>query len=168
MSGMQTVVRQAQWPADQAAAVRLLRNYAAYLSANPAGAANICLVGYEAELASLVERWSKPNGALLLAFVEGEAVGCVAVKVRHDRPGCTEMKRLWVEPAGRGYGMGRRLAQASMDWSRENGFETILLDTVPAAMPEAAALYRALGFTETSRHNDNPVPGLVFFERATS
>ena len=100
----------------------------------------------------------------ILAFLDNKPAGCVAIKLRHDRPGATEMKRLWVEPSSRGHSLGRRLAVAAIDWSRDHGYTTVLLDTVPKAMPEAAALYRALGFHETTRHNDNAVPGLAFFE----
>ncbi len=39
----------------------------------------------------------------------------------------------------------------------------MVLDTVNEAMPEAAALYQSLGFEETGRFNDNPVPGLTFY-----
>jgi GNAT superfamily N-acetyltransferase len=163
MSDMQTVLRVAQWPKDEAAAIRLLREYAAHLSASPAGAANISIANYESELAALSSVWTEPRGVLLLAFVGGEAAGCVAVKIRHDRPGACEMKRLWVDPRQQGAGLGRRLAQAAIDWSRNHGAHVLLLDTVPAAMPAAVALYRSLGFVEAERHNDNPVSGLVFF-----
>ncbi len=74
------------------------------------------------------------------------------------------MKRLWVEPAHRGLRLGRQLAQAAIAWSRDHGSAVLLLDTVPAAMPEAGALYRSLGFVETERHNSNPVPGLQFLK----
>ena len=30
-------------------------------------------------------------------------------------------------------------------------------------MPEAATLYRSLGFTETARFNDNPIAGVRFY-----
>jgi GNAT superfamily N-acetyltransferase len=164
--------RPARWPADLPVATALLRAYADFLVHNPAGPVNICLEGYERELASLPELFSEGNGALLLAFIEDRPsviaedrpAGCVAVKIRHDRPGACEMKRLWVDPAYRGKRLGENLTKAAIDWSRDHGYETLLLDTVPAAMPQAAALYRSLGFREATRHNDNPVHGLAFFE----
>lgn len=157
-------IRTAQWPRDDEVARTLLRNYAAYLAASPAGAANICIVNYEHELATLAETWSEPNGVLLLAFLAARPAGCVALKVRHDRAAACEMKRLWVESGARGHRIGRRLAEAAIEWSRASGAETLLLDTVPAAMPEAAALYLSLGFTGTERHNTNPVADLRFMQ----
>jgi putative acetyltransferase len=158
-------VRPAEWPGDEAAATALLRNYANFLLHNPAGPVNICLEGYARELASLPELYSEPNGTLLLAFIKDEPAGCVAIKVRHDRPGATEMKRLWVDPTYRGKRIGELLIDAAIGWSRDHGHDTLLLDTVPEAMPQAVALYRAMGFKETARHNKNPVHGLMFFER---
>ena len=155
-------IRIAAWPQDEAIACTLLRNYAAYLASRPGGAAKICIANYDRELATLAETWSPPNGVLLLAFADERPAGCVAIKVRQDRPQACEMKRLWVEPDARGHQMGRRLSQAAIDWSRAFGADTLLLDTVPDVMPQAAALYRSLGFTETDRHNDNPVAGLQF------
>src|SRR4051794_2625510 len=48
-----------------------------------------------------------PRGALLVAYLRGEAIGCGAVKP-HGRKPC-EIKRMWVDPASRGLGLGRRL-----------------------------------------------------------
>jgi GNAT superfamily N-acetyltransferase len=157
-------IRTAVWPDDEAAAVRLLRDYAAFLIGNPAGTVNICLVDYDKELELLAERYVEPDAALLLAFLGDEPAGCVAIKSRADRPGNTELKRLWTEPIARGKGLGRALVEAAIAWSRVHGATTVLLDTVPNAMPDAVRLYRSLGFVETVRHNDNPVDNLLFME----
>lgn len=160
-------IRPAEWPRDEPAAIDLLRDYATFLGTNPNGPVEICLADYERELSGLAGHWSLPNGALLLAFLQnGPPAGCVAIKVRHDRPGSCEMKRLWVAADARGHRLGRRLAQAAIDWARQHGAGELLLDTVPAAMPGAAALYLSLGFVETARHNDNTVPGLQFMRLA--
>ena len=114
----------------------------------------------------LAQLWSPPHGVLLLAFVAGEPAGCVAVKLRADRhPLACEMKRLWVGETARGLGLGRRLILAAEDWSRAQGACTLLLDTVVAAMPEAVALYRSIGFTECERHNANETAGLLFLRK---
>jgi GNAT superfamily N-acetyltransferase len=157
-------IRTAVWPEDEAVAVRLLRDYAAFLVGNPAGPVNICLADYDKELELLAQRYVEPHAALLLAFVGVEPAGCVAIKRRVDRPGATELKRLWTEPIARGRGLGRALVESAIAWSRRHGADTVLLDTVPNAMPDAVRLYRSLGFVETSRHNDNPVDDLLFME----
>lgn len=152
-------IRPATWPDDEAVATGLLQNYAAHLAQTPEP---ILLEAYSGELATLAELWSEPHGVLLLAFFYGKAAGCVAVKVLTDPAGCCELKRLWVELAAQGLGLGRCLVQAAIAWSTARGAARLLLDTVPAAMPQATKLYCSLGFTDTARYNDNAVPGLRF------
>jgi ribosomal protein S18 acetylase RimI-like enzyme len=116
-----------------------------------------CFPDFEDELAAL------PGGyeALLVARVDGEPVGCVAIR-RLDDATC-EMKRLYVQPDGRGSGLGRALAEAIVDEARRLGFRTMKLDTLPS-MDTARALYRSLGFRPVERYNDNPIEGVLFYE----
>jgi putative acetyltransferase len=115
------------------------------------------LSGLEEELAAL------PGGyeLVLLARVDGELAGCVALKRLPD--GACELKRLYVRQGARGSGLGRRLAEAAVAEARRLGYATLRLDTLPS-MAAARALYRSLGFVPTERYNDNPIPGVLFFE----
>jgi N-acetylglutamate synthase-like GNAT family acetyltransferase len=153
------LVREAVGAGDVAAVRRLLEGYGEYLAANPAGAANICIEGYAQELERLLEKYA----VLLMATVDGTAAGCVALRrILTDGLAC-EMKRLWVDGAFRGLGLGRQLVEKAIEWAREKGFETMYLDTVPAAMPEANRLYAAMGFERVERYNENPLAGVEFF-----
>jgi hypothetical protein len=69
------VVRRAVEVDDVAVVRWLMRAYGDYLASSPAGAANICLEGYERELDGLPGEYA----VLLLAWVDGEAAGCVAL-----------------------------------------------------------------------------------------
>jgi ribosomal protein S18 acetylase RimI-like enzyme len=133
----------------------LFREYFAWLGRNgwfPRG-----LEEEKEELAAL------PGGyeALLLARINGEVVGCVALRELAARVG--EMKRLYVRPAARGSSVGRALVEASIGRARELGYRTIRLDTLPT-MDAARSLYRSLGFRPIERYNDNPIPRVLFFE----
>ena len=161
-------VREAVGAGEVEVARGLMRAYGEYLGANPAGAANICLQNYDRELAGLPGQYQAPDGVLLLAWVDGVPAGCCAVRVlRKDRVperGC-EMKRLWVEQGFRGLGVGRRLAEAAIEWAAGVGYEAMYLDTVPGAMPEANGMYSAMGFERVERYNNNLIEGVVFFRR---
>jgi GNAT superfamily N-acetyltransferase len=155
------VIRAAAGEEDIATVRRLMQAYGQYLGDNPGGAENICLEGYAHELESL------PAGYILLvlALVDGVAAGCVALRhiVREER--ACEMKRLWVEGAFRGLSLGRLLVETTIAWAQREGFEAMYLDTVPAAMPEANRLYKAMGFVPVERYNKNPLTDVVFFRR---
>ena len=117
--------------------------------------------GFSSELGSLPGEYSPPDGALLLAEEEGEYVGCVALRRLEDD--ICEMKRLFVAPAGRGKGLGLKLAEAIIVRACELGYEKMRLDTLET-MTEARQLYKTLGFIPIEPYCYNPLPGAEFYE----
>ena len=122
---------------------------------------DLCFQNFEQELAELPGRYAPPDGRLLLARVEDEIAGCIALR-KFDQWVC-EMKRLYVRPAFRGRGLGRALALASVAEARKIGYQRMCLDTLPS-MKEAAGLYRSLGFAEAAPYYHNPICGTIFME----
>lgn len=115
--------------------------------------------GFEEELANLPGDYVPPDGCLLLAVVNEEIAGCVALH-RWDNTIC-EMKRLYVRPAYRRTGAGRKLAEAVIQAARDIGYRKMYLDTLPT-MQSAQKLYLSLGFRPISPYRHNPVPGAEF------
>jgi putative acetyltransferase len=114
---------------------------------------------FEAELAGLPGRYAAPSGQIVLARCGDAAVGCVALRQIGD--GLCEMKRLFVQPAFRGQGIGRALAKAIIEAARRIGYKRMLLDTV---LEPAKGLYRSLGFREIPPYQHVPLEGVVFME----
>lgn len=115
---------------------------------------------FEEELASLPGLYAAPRGTVLLAWVDGELAGCCALRPIDDVdvPNAAEMKRLYVRPAFRRFGLGRLLAEAVLDAARRMGYSSVLLDTLDD-MEAARALYEELGFVEIPPYYHNPLPG---------
>lgn len=119
--------------------------------------------GFAAELAGLPHPYVPPRGALLVARVGPDVAGCVALRPLPGREGHEgEMKRLYVRPAYRAFGLGQRLVDAVIERARLAGHARLRLDTL-ATMEAAQALYRRMGFVETPPYNDTHLPGTRFF-----
>jgi GNAT superfamily N-acetyltransferase len=103
---------------------------------------------------------TSPRGQILLAEVEGSIAGCCALRPLDsaDYPNASEMKRLYVRKAFRGFGLGRQLAEAILDAARQAGYACGLLDTLDG-MESARALYAELGFVEIPPYYHNPIAG---------
>lgn len=137
----------------------MLREYANSLDVD------LCFQGFEEELAELPGAYAQPGGLMLLATVDGAIAGSGAFRPLPDSdyPNACEMKRLFVRPAFRRFGLGRVLAQALMDRATEAGYSSMLLDTLDD-MEAARGLYESLGFVEVPPFYFNPIPGAHYLK----
>jgi DNA-binding MarR family transcriptional regulator len=103
----------------------------------------------------------RPRGSFIVAMSDTLPIGCVGLKGTDH--GYAEIKRLWVAPAARGLGLGKRLMDTAEQAARSLGISLLRLDT-NSALPEAGQLYRTTGWREIPRFNDDPYPDL-FFEK---
>ena len=141
-------------PQELSAVRTLFQEYADSLGVD------LCFQGFEAELADLPGEYGPPRGRLLLAWVGDALAGCCALRPLDncDYPNAGEMKRLYVRKAFSAFGLGRELAEATLDAARQIGYTSVLLDTLND-MEAARALYTDLGFVEIAPYYHNPVPG---------
>jgi len=134
------------------------RLIAAYFASRPGDPA---LATSKAELDTLPGAYAAPQGGLLVAYQQGTAVGCVAI--RREEGSICEMKRLYVHPPFRGQGIGRALAEATLGRARRLGYTHMRLDSIPS-MQAAQQLYPKLGFYEIPPYRHNPNEGTRYFE----
>ena len=134
-------------PEDHAAVARELADYLSYI-----GDA-LDAEGLDHDIAHWQEEYDGRTGVLLVvADPAGKVVGTAAVRLLE--PGVGEIKRMWLRPAWQGRGLGRRLMDACLDEARRLGCRALRLDT-QAKLEAAVRLYRAYGFSEVARYNDN-------------
>jgi len=135
----------------------LLREYEASLEIS------LCFQNFEKELADLPGKYSPPSGRLLLAYVDNQLAGSVALR-KHDEDTC-EMKRLFLRPGFRGLGLGKALVVKIIDEAKSIGYKRMCLDTIPGKMDSAIALYKAMGFQDISPYYDNQATDSRFMQK---
>jgi len=94
-----------------------------------------------------------PAGAFLVARAgdAGPPLGGVGLRARDPRTG--EVRRLWVDPAWRGRGLGRALMEGLEHAARDLGHTALQLATGDR-QPEAVALYEATGWERVGTGTD--------------
>jgi len=100
-----------------------------------------------------IEHFRPPDGSFLLVTSARVPIGCGGIH-RFDET-TSEIKRMWIDPAWRGRGLGRRLLDALEGVARESGHRRIVLDTNESLI-EAIAMYERAGYHPVERYNDNP------------
>ena len=114
--------------------VELLNHELAALAANPC----------ENHFSLTVDESSGANGRMLRARLDGELVGCGAV--RRIAPGVGEIKRMFVDPSARGKKIGAAMLDQLELAATSLGFSELKLET-SGAQTAAVGLYEQTGFT---------------------
>jgi ribosomal protein S18 acetylase RimI-like enzyme len=134
----------------------LFQEYAAELGVD------LCFQGFTEELATLPWLYARPRGFIYLARQDGIVAGCIALKPLAD--GVCEMKRLYVRPTHRGYGIAQMLALTCLEQAKIIGYSFMKLDTLQRMAP-AIRLYTKLGFEKSDPYYANPLPEVVYMQK---
>jgi GNAT superfamily N-acetyltransferase len=92
-----------------------------------------------------------PRGEYVGLWVDGRAVAGGGVRALDEVASLGEVKRMWVDPAWRGRGMGRRLLAEIEAAAATLGFEVLRLDTAGPL----AGFYEASGYAPIPDYNGN-------------
>src|ERR1700687_5402525 len=114
-----------------------------------------------AVVAALPAPYEPPGGGLWVARQDGLAVGCVALHTLG--PNIGEIKRMYVEPAHRGRGVGHALLARAIEEARRRNHYTLRLGTL-ATMHAAQGLYRSFGFREIAPYRSVEFGDTLFYE----
>jgi carbonic anhydrase len=148
-------IAQAVTPSEIQSVRELLREYTDWAFATTTGSKGApTFEGLEEELATLPGEFAPPDGRLLLATLDGQTAGCVALR-RHDATR-GEVKRLYVRPGFRGHNVGGRLVAELIAAARAIGYRGLVLDS-HRTMTRAHELYRGAGFRTVEAPADFPV-----------
>ena len=116
-----------------------------------------------------LEKFTPPQGQLLVAQAENWFAGCIGLKSL-SAVGVGEIKRLYVRPAYRRQGIGSALIAAMIEYAGQSGYHTLRLDSA-RYMTAAHALYHAAGFQDIAPYVESEIPAefrrwWVFMERS--
>lgn len=123
---------------------------------------DLCFQSFEAEVKDPLKKYGPPSGTLFLAYWNDEPAGCIALQPL-SAEGVCEMKRLYVKPAFRKFGIGRSLVEELLKAAKEIGYTKMRLDTLDRLQP-AINLYEQYGFKVINAYYENPLPGVVYME----
>lgn len=147
---------QVEQPEEIESARILFREYETWLGMS------LCFQEFEEELVGLPGKYMPPEGRLLLAYVDDDLAGCIALRKLEE--GICEMKRLFLRENARGHGLGNQLIEKLIEDARTIGYKKMRLDTYPPKMGKAVGLYESHGFVSIPPYYHNPHDGVLFME----
>jgi putative acetyltransferase len=110
-----------------------------------------------------VAELAAPPVTFVVAYLEGQALGCGAVKDMNGEYG--EIKRLYVAPPARGFGLAKAIMSYLEKKALARGLTTLRLET-GAQEPAAIGLYHKLGYERIGPFGDyRHDPLSVFMEK---
>jgi putative acetyltransferase len=99
----------------------------------------------------------------VVAYLDGEAVGCGAIKEYSD--GVMEVKRMFVPEESRGQGIASVVLMELEKWAKELNAERCILET-GVKQPEAIRLYEKNGYLPTTNYGQYAgIENSVCFEK---
>lgn len=147
---------EAETPHDIAAAKELFLEYQKWLNVS------LCFQDFETELATLPGKYGRPKGRLFLVRSGDDYKGCIGL--REIAEGVCEMKRLYIKPELRGFGIGKDLVDLVITEAKQIGYKSMRLDTIKEKMPNAVDIYEKFGFKKIEAYYDNPNPHTLYME----
>jgi ribosomal protein S18 acetylase RimI-like enzyme len=111
-----------------------------------------------ADLTNLDEHYRQPKSMFFIARMDGGIIGTIGL--REAGKGKASLVHQYVDASYRRKGIGTKLLDAALVYSRVCGYKRVELETAPW-MHQAQRRYRSRGFREVSRSEDTVLYELV-------
>ena len=100
---------------------------------------------FEAVVEDLERLHARPEGAILVAFLDDQPVGCVMYN--KQQAGVAEFNRMFVSEAGRGHGVGGKMLERMFEQMVADGYEKVIFSSAKF-LTHARTMYRNAGFED--------------------
>jgi GNAT superfamily N-acetyltransferase len=105
----------------------------------------------DADIHNVVASYAERGGSFrVVTSIEGDVVGCGGLYPIDERQ--AEIRRMYLLPKVRGFGIGRKLLEELISLAEERHFERVVLETA-SVLKEAISLYRKRGFVPVERRS---------------
>ena len=113
-------------------------------------------VYYDPTTDHLFELFQTEGGSVYyIAEIDGTIVGGCGIFPTEGLPtGTCELVKLYLSNTARGTGLGKKLLLQSMQWSKENGYTQVYLESMPE-LSKAVAIYENVGFERLTQAMGN-------------
>lgn len=140
---------------DFSLASELILEYANWLGLD------LSFQNFDTEMAALPKMYNANDGGLFIAYIDGNPAGVAGLRRFNETD--SEVKRMFVKPESRGFGIGKLLLSKCIDVAKALQYRSIKLDTADF-MKTAIELYMAHGFHEIAAYRYNPYESARYFE----
>lgn len=123
---------------------------------------DLCYQNFDTELKEIAIQYNKPFGTLILIKHNEQFIGCAGIRCFEQN--IAELKRMFIKPEYRAFGLGKKLMHFAIDFSKKSGYKFIRLDTMKT-MKAAINIYKACGFYEIESYRYNPSADVIFMEK---
>lgn len=128
-------------PSDNPTLARIIRTTLAEFGANHPGT-----VYFDPSTDQLFELFLQPGSCYYVAFLNGEMVGGAGIFPSNGLPkGTCELVKMYLLPAARGIGLGKKLIQMALAFAEQNNYEQVYIETMPE-LQQAMKVYEKFGF----------------------
>jgi putative acetyltransferase len=128
-------------PSDNPHLALIIRNALAEFGANKPGT-----VFYDGTTDHLSELFQQRGSIYYVAEHNGEVLGGAGIYPSEGLPeGTCELVKMYLKPATRGLGLGRKLIEQCLEFAKGSGYVQVYIETMPE-LRKALSVYEKFGF----------------------